>query len=957
MAVDLAAVSIFDELDRLKWKYEPTGDDEIKCRCPKHDDSTPSASINTDKKVWHCHTCKTRGDFVTFLAYANNVDRKTILVDLGNRYDLDEIKAISPDTVEKYHAAIENAGPFLKELRNRGVTDEMIRAARLGYFDGRITIPIYDSADRCVNIRRYQPGAPTERKMRNTTGYGKVRIYRVNDIKKYQSIWICGGEIKALVAGHMFSDNEKEVGAIATTGGEGSWNDVWSSMFVGKNVYVCMDIDDAGIKAARTIADKLYPFAAQVKIIKLPLDKDVHPKGDINDFIGREGGTVEDLIRLMADAEAHEPSVRVTQAPEKGTKKTTLDKACMPTNLGWRLEFEAMISASDTVPYLLPKEIDVECDKKQTNCSRCPVSKLKSYDGLTRIELESSSQGMLNLVNSPQSLQTRLLKEALSIPECDVVEFHTMSHRQVIDVRLAPQMHVSADGIGDVRQPAFIVDANCDLNVPYIFSSRVYPHPKTQQAILVVDRAEETADSLASYAPTQEEMHQLEAFRAPHSSIDDVVGLQQKIDEIYTDIEGNVTKIYQRRDMHLLMDLVYHSVLYFDFDGRKTNGWVNALVIGDSAQGKSEASSQLMKHYRLGERVDCKNATVPGLLGGVQQMGNNRWFVSWGAIPMHDQRLVILEELKGAATEVISKLTDMRSSGVAEIPKIERRKAHARTRLLALTNARSDRPMSSFAFGIEAIHEVVGSPEDVRRFDVAIVVASGRVDTNAIARKQVEVPVTYHGDLCRRLVLWGWTLKPERVVFTEEAHDCVYEQAKYLCEKYSEEAPLIDRGTAKHKLARLAVALAVRTFSEHDGKCIVEPRHVLYISQMLERMYDDPAMGYGDFSRAKYELNTIVNPGLVVRFIKNDVKHPFDIVRGMLYRDEIVLGDMQDFAEVEREPANRIISFFVRNHCLRRTGQRNGYAKLPAFIRLLKELEYELASNPRGNSPEIEEEL
>ena len=73
---------------------------------------------------------------------------------------------------------------------------------------------------------------------------------------------------------------------------------------------------------------------------------------------------------------------------------------------------------------------------------------------------------------------------------------------------------------------------------------------------------------------------------------------------------------------------------------------------------------RLMDHYKLGARHECKNATSAGLLGGLQQLGS-RWFVSWGIIPMHDKRLVVLEEIKGTPIEVLAKLTDMRSSGIA----------------------------------------------------------------------------------------------------------------------------------------------------------------------------------------------------------------------------------------------------------------------------------------------------
>ncbi len=308
-------INVLAELERLGWKFQPVGDSEVKCRCPAHDDTDPSTSLNTTSGLWECKACKARGDMISFLAYALKCSRQAMIVDLSSRYDMDKEKSISPEAVEKMHAKIWEAGPLLKELRKRGITDEMIRTARLGYHDGRITIPVYDIAGRIVNIRRYLPGGPSEKKMMNTKGHGKMRIYQPDDVK-YEKVVICGGEMKALVAKHML--NQHGYGCVAATAGEGNWDSRFSEQFKGKKIWVCMDIDDAGRNAALKIAQHLASYAEFIKIVVLPLDKVQFPKGDINDWV-HAGATDTDFVKLLDNSEPYQP-VDIPTVTDLGTK-------------------------------------------------------------------------------------------------------------------------------------------------------------------------------------------------------------------------------------------------------------------------------------------------------------------------------------------------------------------------------------------------------------------------------------------------------------------------------------------------------------------------------------------------------------------------------------------------------------------------------------------------------------
>lgn len=935
----IESINALAELDRVSWSYEPVGNEEVKCKCPVHEDNSPSVRLNTAKNLWKCFAshCNAQGDIATFIAHVLKVERSTVIIDLSSRYDLEDVKVISPATVEKFHDEIFNAGPLLQALRDRGITDDMIRKARLGFHKGRITIPIYDQNYNVVNVRRYLPGAPGAQKMQNTTGYGAARIYQIDQLLKYDKVWLCGGEMKALVVGSYL--NDLGIGAICVSAGEGAWEPKWNSLLANKEIFICMDVDLAGRIATRKLGQYIYQHAKSVRVIDLPLDKKKYPKGDVNDYVGQEHAKPSDLHRLTSEARIFEPQI----VGLKGTVSdqitpVSLARATDPENVGKRVGFLGVVSAMDTTPFLIPSKVGVICDRAQKNCAMCPISTLDQDpdEGSTDVNIPATSIAILDMINNTKGKQNECLQEALGIPTCRVVKFSIKKHYQVRDVRLAPQLSIGSEGSDNVVQSAFVVGTDVDLNASYNLSGVVYPHPKTQQATLLLDEVEEAEDSLGSFDPSEEELAELSVFQPKEWTVE---GIQAKLEEIYDDLECNVTRVYSRREILTLVDLTYHSVLVFQFDGSVTTGWVNSLIAGDSAQGKSEMTIKLKTHYGLGERMECKNATVAGLLGGLQQMGS-KWFVSWGIIPMHDRRLVLLEEVKGAPVEVIGKLTDMRSSGQAEIPKIERRRAQARTRLIFISNPRSPRPVSSYNFGVEMIQELIGALEDVRRFDVAVIVAKEQVDPKLINRMMKNRPIVEHkftNDLCRRLVLYAWTRKQHQVEFAPEATSLIMECANALCEKYTETFPLVDRGTMRYKLARLATALAVRTFSHGESQDVVLVRacHVHFIQEFLDKVYSAKEFGYLDFSKAQSVMNNILDVKTIEKHLFA-TKHPKDLISSFLLQDRVSLEDLMVWAELDRDGAYKLLSLLVRKHALLRSGRE--YIKSTPFIDLLRKM-------------------
>jgi hypothetical protein len=408
--------------------------------------------------------------------------------------------------------------------------------------------------------------------------------------------------------------------------------------------------------------------------------------------------------------------------------------------------------------------------------------------------------------------------------------------------------------------------------------------------------------------------------------------VQAKFDRIHEDLEANITKIYRRRDLLTAMDLVVHSVLQFRFQGDLVRkGWVEGLVIGDTRCGKSESVQRLMGHYRAGEIVTGENATFAGLIGGMQQT-QKTWSITWGKFPLNDRRFLVIDELSGLPQEAISRMSGVRSSGVAEIVKIQTERTLARVRCLWMSNPRGRRPIAAFNSGIEAIQDLIGQPEDIARFDFALTVATNEVPLSVInSSNRPVITHKYESAACNRLVCWVWSRKPEQVVFAPGAEDACLKAATWLSTKYV--APLVEGAEQRIKVARLAVSAAARVHStDATGELVVvTPEHVQFVTQYLDTIYTKPSMAFDVHSSAKNADREIPD----AQEVQSKFESFPDDVRSLLTDSQSFTAfDLQDFFGVDRDGANDLASFLVRKRCIRKG--KFGYYKLPAFIQFLR---------------------
>lgn len=176
----------------------------------------------------------------------------------------------------------------------RGLSDEVIDGARIGWDGTRYTIPVYGADKDLVNVRRYSP--KDHNKMMSLAGYGKGHLYvPVKSPTEDALVLIVEGELDALKAAQELDD----VWCVSGTGGAGNPPSLHElEPLRGRDCVIAYDCDSAGATGARKLAERLTSVALSVRIADLALGQGE----DVTDWFVKHGRSAEALISLLDNA-------------------------------------------------------------------------------------------------------------------------------------------------------------------------------------------------------------------------------------------------------------------------------------------------------------------------------------------------------------------------------------------------------------------------------------------------------------------------------------------------------------------------------------------------------------------------------------------------------------------------------------------------------------------------------
>jgi hypothetical protein len=901
--------------------------------CPLHDDNkTPSLHVDPQTGAWYCHGCNEGGkSIVSFHAAVNEVPTSDAAIEIFRDY----VHPIIPlEKVKEWQQRLRNTPSAIQYIKKRHISKDVVVRHKIGWDGTRIVFPVFNEFDLVTNARRYDPLASKHNapKMVNYTddseerSYGSpATLYPLSsfDLARDRGmIVICEGEWDALALLSM------GIPAITSTSGAQTWAGQYDEWFKGLEVVLAYDRDKAGGEGADKVFRRLMNMATTIRRLAIP--KSVGK--DVGDWIDNDPRmrTAAPWMRKIKRAK------RLVENPENiGVSNEVLDvrldTASEASTFGHRIRVDALVSGKGTAPYELPLKYRVTCNK---SCDSCPLAETKT--GYREVVLDRSNPRVLELLDIPESKKYKMMLAMAGMnpkPGCqaEVQEVEMFNIEQLL---LIPT--IDSDASQYVMRTGYYVGHGLRSNCSYQFQGCTIPHPRDQTVTHLFDQAKPVQGEVDTFQMTPELREQLKVFQPGNKRIGahlvDIADWQSR----------HITKIKSRPDLHIAVDLAFHSVGSFIFNGETIDrGMLDMLVIGDTRCGKGFVTERLCRHYRLGEVASGENCSFAGLVGGVQQVGK-RWFITWGVIPLNNQRLVVIDEASALSPDDFGKMSRVRSEGVAEIAKIVKESTQANTRLIWLSNPRSGRSLREYNTGVEAVKELVGGNEDLSRFDLVLSVATDEVPSeiiNAVAHEdEVHDDEKYPARLSRALVLWAWSRTADQVVFTDGATELVIHKAIEFGNKYSPAIPLVQAENIRVKIAKIAVAVAARLFSTDDtGEHIVVSReHVQYACSFIREAYAKQSLAYDTFSRSYRDSLTIEDTKSIRTIIEKWVPDGAEKVIDAFMRAHIVSAQLLGDYVGDPMIASDLIGELVKAKCLSRREDGRGYMKNPDFTKWIR---------------------
>jgi len=798
-----------------------------------------------ESSEWYCQTCGTGGSVVELIRQKDDwVPPPNVAAANGGRYKSrgKEQPIPSEATIQGWTSALLTLEDRLDWLIDkRMLTTDTIVQYGIGWDrDSRAyTIPIRDEHGELVNVRHYDPNPSSQRrKIWGLTGHNEVRLYPPEALA-HKEVFLFMGEWD------MFLARQNSINAFTRTGSEGVWQNQWSNQFRGKIVYIVADRDDDGLKGARKVALLLSKYAEAAYIIELPYRVEAKHGKDYTDMCIEFGP--DRFWDLVPDDETGEPDAMLSLNGEGPELITVLD-SFDSRRVGDPARLLVTIKGKQEPGYTIPKTIALSCTQDAGDkCVHCTLNGAQGHDELP---IEADDPIVLELIDSSITHVHGTVARNYGIPggKCNRLQIEATSFQSVEILHARPSIdHADGSRAGDYKNIKITSVGRHDTmtNNTVEALGALYPNPLNQKNEWLAHRIERQQTSVDRFDLTPEAIKLMKIFQTQGRPL-------RKVADICKELSLNVTKIYGRPEMHALMDLTFHSVLSWHFDGDlQHRGWLEALVLGDTRTGKSEAGARLVRYYGVGEVVGGESASIAGLLGGLQTFGGGKeWTVTWGAIPINNKRLVVIDEASGLSKDDIGKMSSARSDGVVKIQKVQQDVALAMTRLLWLSNPR-DAKMADFTYGIQAVFDLIGRNEDIARFDLMMCVALPDVPDHEINKPHPTIPVKYSSTACNTLIRWVWTRQSEQVIWAPGAQEAVYSGALEMGRRYVEEPPLVHHSNVRMKIARVSVALAARLFSTDETyeNVVVKPEHVQDAIAFMDRVYNMKPMGYAERSR------------------------------------------------------------------------------------------------------------
>lgn len=802
---------IYEQLLRFEHQM---GEQMYAC-CPFHAEKTPSFTVNKETGEWFCHGCGEGGAEKEFIAKYFDVpqDIAKYIESYWNKKQTFPLP--TEEQVSGWHKELLSRPTELKVLHDFGFTDEVMEHLQIGYNDTRITIPIRSQTGYVVNVRKYLPphrriDGGNNAKCLNIRGLGSNRYWPYEAFEQ-QQVFIVEGEKDCISA--------RSQGLNAVTGTGGSAIPTHElALFRDKDVVIMVDCDKVGQRSTETYLKLLQPLARTIQRVTFPNDiKDFTQYWETfhNNDVLQYAQTKELLQRQQEQVAAQDVSLVQSEFTEH-------------LNTWIRLHNMSVVGVEPKI-YSVPTKIHVVC--KNAKCSKpCPLAAASSE--LSTLDVDPRQ--MLRFVDSSDSTQDTYLRKIFGCKSVTSEPLEYINVQKIIFQESASFVDGLEEATFESRYGIYMyTDYRLSATLKYDFEACRVTDPRNQQNYYVIRSAENVSDSTP--VPDESLLQPFRDVATKSSCATELIEAHYKQWMPNLGIEG-------RPDLFGALMLTYCSVTEIPWQAGLIKGWLDTMIIGDTRTGKSQMAQRLVKQLGVGGYINGENARATGVVGGVQRFGDS-WVVTWGAIPMNDKGLLVIDEASGLDVEDVKNLSSTRSSGAVTINKVVKGEARARTRLIWLSNPRRGCNLEDFYWkGFGAFQEFIPVAEDQARYDLVLTAAREDIDH----LDGIDSEAAPNTNAWRNLICWAWSIPAECIDLPGGFKSSVREVSNRLNEAYGG-GPLVVGVAVHEKVLRLACAFAVMCGSIYGGRLRVLETHLQYAEEFLSWTLEKESFGYSEY--------------------------------------------------------------------------------------------------------------
>ena len=868
-------------------------------------ETRPSAHVNTSKQVFHCKVCGkgySESQFICRVLGCSAVDALRILKNFAHAENL--------FTWKQTRTLTDKGKEVAKQFKISDAVLEELHIATPSGRDESLMFPVFLHG-QLMDIRTYTPNGSPKIKSRSGSMAGLIIPYDIwKDTDPARTTIICAGE-KDMAVARSFGFN-----AITITGGE-KMVPRTPAQFKDRVVAICYDNDGPGLEGAEIVANALYPYTKKIKVVTNFHTVCKEEGEDITDFFNKYGKTRSDLIDFLESTPWYVPSSK-----EAATKYPVCDlyTATNPDNIDKMLQSNIQIVAVTDTTFTIPTALVAEKFKSAGDKDTMQVGETRVWE-LTEPRLKDALHLMDN--NFTEEAIKNNIKNLLKIPRTErFVKIKTLTKCTVFKAVVTDLFETNTDATAPMEFQVYSFDTRLESGQKYLVTYKLVPHPyKGQQLVMLVTDAVQANDSVTNFQLNDTHKRNLSVIRNMEGTVAErITTLTEKVKGLLG-YNGNNTLIQA-------IDFAYHTVLQFNL-GSFTNvrGYLDTLIVGESRTGKSSTADALRKEYNLGVFTSLagNSATIPGLIGGSNKTSSG-FQTRAGVIPQNHKGLIIFEEFGKCKQDIVCELTDIRSSNEVRIARVSGTMTlPALVRMIALTNVKTGtgaiKPIASYPDGISIVTELVGTAEDIARYDLIVILSDhGNSQINPFWKPEKALPT----EVYQTRVRWVWSRTPEQVNISDEVGLYIMERSNELNKEFDSHIKIFGTEAWK-KLTRLAIAIAGYLVSTDDTyeQLIVTKEHVDYAESYLRRIYDNDTFRLREFVEHERAYTTIDADGIAAL---QDIYTKYPALIQQLERSAICSKNMlSSAAGLGAEELNRALSRLTRGLFI----QYQGYDILP----------------------------